>query len=501
MKICTKCGAQARDEERFCMKCFSVLPDATSLAPRKTDPVKLVIESNIKPSAQGSAKRKSMTYDSSSPIKKEEALNIITKAHQILEVYVETVSDSSMYMCMQNDLAIIYNKIEQGEIPPLEDDHKVHLLTIADFFMRAAMIIDENFSDDESQHTSRLYERINNGLTYICINGIEKTQDNKTEDKKDKSTEETVWHPDVKEEIESLKKEMGRLCPTFKMHAYKEGHDYWQELDDLIGLDSVKHTLREHIHAYEAYLERKKRHPELKSDFKFNCIFKGRPGTGKTTVARIVAGILKSEGVIKCGHYIETDMSTLGTTWIGMTPKFARLAALQAVGGVLFFDEAYTLMKKSHSDRNGEEIVDTLTPILSKYGGDIVMILAGYEDEMDKMLQSVNPGFASRFQKSVVFEDYTSTEMYEIFKMAAEREFYRIDQEAETRLLALLHIIEMKKNKNRAFANARTANSLFELVRAKASARFIADRNTDPDLITAADAALTKEELRSIGAI
>ena len=501
MKICTKCGAQARDEERFCMKCFSVLPDATTSAPRKIDPVKLVIESNIKPSSQGFAKRKSMTYDSPSPIKKEEALNIISKAHQILQVYVDATSDAVLYISMQNDLAIIYDKIEQGEIPPLENEHQFRLLAIATFFLNASIIIIENFSDEESEQTSNLYESISNDLSYICDNGIEKPQEDRSKDKKEEDAGNIVWHPDLAEEIESLKKEMGRLCPTFKMHAYKEGHDYWQELDDLIGLDSVKHTLREHIHSYEAYLERKKRHPELKSDFKFNCIFKGRPGTGKTTVARIVAGILKSEGVIKCGHYIETDMSTLGTTWIGMTPKFARLAALQAVGGVLFFDEAYTLMKKSHNDRNGEEIVDTLTPILSKYGGEIVVILAGYEDEMDKMLQNVNPGFASRFQKSFVFEDYTGTEMYEIFKMAAEREFYRIDPEAETRLLALLQIIETKKDKNRAFANARTANSLFELIRAKASARLIADRNIDPDLIIADDVALTTEELRSIGAI
>lgn len=476
------------------MKCFSVLPDATTSAPRKTDLVKLVIEKNIKPDPNGIAKSKTMAYAFSDPMKRDEALSIIARAHHILETYVDAISNGFIYEDMLNSLIIIYNKIVERKIPPLQEEHNIQLLIVADFFQQAARIIHENFSDDEARHNRDEYLNICEGLLNI-LKGIENDRKN------EENAENIMWHPDVKDEIESLKNELDSICPTFKMHPYKEGHDYWQELDDLIGLDSVKHTIRDHIHSYEVYLERKKRHPELEVDFKFNCIFKGRPGTGKTTVARIVAGILKSQGLIKCGHYIETDMSNLGAPWVGATPKFTRLAALQAVGGVLFFDEAYTLMSKSDNDRNGAEIVDTLTPILTKYGGDIVVILAGYEDEMDKMLQSVNPGFSSRFQKSVTFEDYTSTEMYEIFKLAAEREFYRIDQEAERRLLALFHIIESQKDMNRAYANARTVNSLFGLVRAKTSARFIADKNTDPDLITADDVALTKEELRSIGAI
>ena len=454
-----------------------------------------------------------MTYASPDAITTDVALDYIYRAISILETYIQAIPENDQYPWMRAGLVTIYNKIQQGEIPPITKEHEVHLVMVSNFFGKAGDIIVDNCNDDvAAMQIVEEYFMIYHILYQICDNLVSNNNDDDNEEegvekrkevarKKEEGTGTIKWHPDVKEEIEDLKNELDRLCPNFKMHAYQEGHDYWQELDDLIGLDSVKHTLREHIHTYEVYLERKKRHPQLQSDFMFNCIFKGRPGTGKTTVARIVAGILKSEGVIKSGHYIETDMSSLGTTWIGMTPKFAKLAALQAIGGVLFFDEAYTLMKKSRNDRNGEEIVDTLTPILSKYGGEMVVILAGYEDEMDKMLKSVNPGFASRFQKSIIFEDYTSTEMYEIFKMAAEKEYFIIDQEAETRLLAILKIIENKKDNNRSYANARTANSLFKLVRAKASARFIADRNTDPDLIIADDIALTKEELRSIGAI
>ena len=382
----------------------------------------------------------------------------------------------------------------------------MHLNHAAYFFFQAAGIINKNCSDDNALLIRDKYYSLYKRLLDIDVKGIESTK--KDDGKKDDGKKEEdgkaggeQWHPAVREEIASLEMELERLCPSFKMQAYIEGHDYWQELDDLIGLDSVKHALREHIESYKVYLERKKRHPELPADFKFNCIFKGRPGTGKTTVARIVSGILKSEGILKCGHYIETDMSVLGTPWIGLTPKFARLAALQAVGGVLFFDEAYTLMPKGGNDKNGEEIVDTFTPVLSKYGGEIVAVLAGYEDEMNLMLKSVNPGFASRFQKSIIFEDYTSTEMFQIFMMAAERECYRVNEEAQTRLLGLLKIIEGRKDENREYANARTVKSLFGLVRAKASARFQADRSVDPDIIIADDMALTQEQLKSIGAI
>ena len=353
MKICTKCGAQARDEERFCMKCFSVLPDAVASSPTKTDHVRLIIESNIVsvpvPDSFRTENSVSMAYDTSVPMKIEEALGILTEAISVLETFEAAIKDNFPYLAIKAGLILVNNKIVNGQVPPITKDCNLHLNHAAYFFFQAAGIINKNCSDDNALLIRDKYYSLYKRLLDIDVKGIESTKKEEGKKEEDGKAGGEQWHPAVREEIASLEMELERLCPSFKMQPYIEGHDYWQELDDLIGLDSVKHALREHIESYKVYLERKKRHPELPADFKFNCIFKGRPGTGKTTVARIVSGILKSEGILKCGHYIETDMSVLGTPWIGLTPKFARLAALQAVGGVLFYDEAYNILSPQPS--------------------------------------------------------------------------------------------------------------------------------------------------------
>lgn len=307
---------------------------------------------------------------------------------------------------------------------------------------------------------------------------------------------------EIDEEIESLENELREHNPKLNIHEYDPDHDYWKELEELTGLNNVKTQLKEHISSFRVHQVRKQMHPELKSEFKFNCIFKGRPGTGKTTVARILSGILRQENIIHKGQCVEVDSSKITTGWIGFTSKMTRLAALKAVGGVLFIDEAYSLVTSKGGNNNlGNEAMDALTPIMTNYSDNLIVVLAGYENEMNNFMNQVNTGLASRFQKNVDFDDYSASEMFEIFMGIANKNCYKLDSRATRRLSKLLDAIAMRKDRNRAFANARTVRSVFDAVRNKAAQRYINDNSIDPDLITFDDVTLSAQELKTIGAI
>ena len=266
--------------------------------------------------------------------------------------------------------------------------------------------------------------------------------------------------------------------------------------------DAEIEQLRKHIINHYVQRVRQVKHPDLQVVSPFNCIFKGRPGTGKTTVARIVAGILKEEGIIEKGCCVEMDASSITSGWVGFSAKFAKLAALQSLGGVLFIDEAYSLMNtKGTKGNSGAEVIDTLTPLMENYRDRLIVIFAGYENEMNTLLENTNPGFASRFKTEVLFQDYNASQMFSIFMSIAANNYYKITSSAQGRLAALLEYIEQNKDSNKRFANARTVRSLFETIRAKASDRMANDSKADYDVIKMEDVAIPIEELKAIGAI
>lgn len=310
------------------------------------------------------------------------------------------------------------------------------------------------------------------------------------------------YYPEVRDEIYALLGELDKMKPAIIRSSFDPSKDYWSELDSLVGMKRVKEQLLAHI--TDNYVQRLRQinHPELKISSPFNCIFKGRPGTGKTTVARIVAGILKEEGIIEKGCFVEMDASSITSGWVGFSSKFARLAALESLGGVLFIDEAYSLLNAEGSKGSpGKEVIDTLTPLMENYRDKLVVIFAGYDHEMNDLLEKTNPGFASRFKNDIHFDDYSANEMMEIFQRIAESNYYKLTSDASGRLSALFEIIDSQKNNNRRFANARTVRSLFEAIRSRSSLRMANDKNANLDVITLEDVAIPMGDLKSIGAL
>lgn len=316
------------------------------------------------------------------------------------------------------------------------------------------------------------------------------------------STKTNVQIPDsaIEKEIKGLEKELGEHLPHISVTPFSSNKDYESELEELTGLNNVKRSLIEHIINHLMLKERQELHPDINQQSSFNIIFKGRPGTGKTTVARLFAGILKKRGILTNGHLIEVDATTLINPFIGVSAKIAKYVAMKAIDGVLFIDEAYALRggKGNHCDV-GAEVIDALTPILENYRDRLVVVLAGYNKEMDEMLAQVNTGFASRFTQSITFEDYNAEEMLSIFMGMATRDFYQLDDKCVATLLGVFDLLYRKRNKAHGFANARTVRTIYETVCSRASNRMAQNKlsGADLDCITIEDIRLTPQELRA----
>ncbi|MEI3407011.1 MAG: AAA family ATPase [Christensenellales bacterium] len=187
-----------------------------------------------------------------------------------------------------------------------------------------------------------------------------------------------------------------------------------EQLDSLIGLESVK-EVRSLINLIKVRAMRKE-HDLKVMDMSFHMVFTGNPGTGKTTVARLVAKIYKKLGFLSKGQLIETDRSGLVAGFVGQTAGKVTDVVNSALGGILFIDEAYALARKGMDNDFGDEAIDTLVKLMEDHRDDLVVIVAGYTDEMHDFLTS-NPGLISRFNKYIDFPDYTDDELMAILEM------------------------------------------------------------------------------------
>lgn len=238
------------------------------------------------------------------------------------------------------------------------------------------------------------------------------------------------------------------------------------ELDALIGLDGVKQEVKLVANLLRVQQLRKSRDlPVL--DTSRHLVFTGNPGTGKTTVARLLAQLYRSLGVVERGHLVETDRTGLVAGYVGQTANLVRRRFDEAEEGVLFIDEAYSLSRRSENDF-GQEAIDTIVKLMEDRRDSVVLIAAGYPTEMRDFLDS-NPGLRSRFPKTIHFPDYSTAELMEIFGTMEEKSRYVADQAAREKLWTLLD----SQIRDVGFGNGRLIRNLFEAAVANHASRVV----------------------------
>lgn len=263
-----------------------------------------------------------------------------------------------------------------------------------------------------------------------------------------------------------------------------------QELNDLTGLQKVKEDLNSLINLLKVHKMRAERGLPQTS-VSLHMVFSGNPGTGKTTVARLMSKIYSKLGVLSKGHLVEVDRSGLVSGYVGQTAIKTKKVIDSALGGVLFIDEAYALTNSGGSNDFGIEAVNTLLKAMEDNRDDFVVIVAGYPDLMDDFLES-NPGLRSRFNKQILFEDYTAEELVQIFTGICGKAFFEVTDEA----LACVtdFFADRCAQKLPGFANGRDVRNFFEKTLTNQANRLAKMSNpSDSDLIT-----ITVEDVETV---
>lgn len=230
-----------------------------------------------------------------------------------------------------------------------------------------------------------------------------------------------------------------------------------RDLEQLVGLDNIKELVFEIYALLQVAVMRADAGLASGSQV-YHMIFKGNPGTGKTTVARIIAKLFQKMGVLTKGHLIEVERADLVGEYIGHTAQKTRDLVKKALGGILFIDEAYSLARGGEKDF-GKEAIDTLVKSMEDQKNQFILILAGYGEEMDYFLQT-NPGLPSRFPIQVDFSDYTVDQLIQISELMAKDRDYILMPQAILKLRQ--HIVQEKTEGLHAFSNARYVRNMIE---------------------------------------
>ena len=256
--------------------------------------------------------------------------------------------------------------------------------------------------------------------------------------------------------------------------------EYLEELNKLIGLEKVKKDVNSLINLVRIRKLRQERGIE-QPPMSLHLVFSGNPGTGKTTVARLLAKIYHEIGLLSKGHLIETDRSGLVGGYVGQTAIKTKGVIDEAMGGILFIDEAYSLASTSENDY-GKEAVDTILKAMEDNRDDFIVIVAGYPALMDRFLHS-NPGLESRFNKFIYFDDYTAEELYDIFILLCDDANLKLDEPADDYVRKYFE--KMYETKSTNFANGRAVRNFFEeVITAQANRLAPKEDITDEELNT-----------------
>ena len=255
-----------------------------------------------------------------------------------------------------------------------------------------------------------------------------------------------------------------------------------EELNDIVGLDEVKtylNSLEQHLKISKLRAKKGLKTAEVSK----HMIFTGNPGTGKTTIARIVSKMMKVAGVLENGQLVEVSRSDLVGKYVGHTAPLTMSVVNSALGGVLFIDEAYSLYR-GKDDSFGLEAIDTLVKAMEDHRDDLIVILAGYKKEMESFLDA-NSGLKSRFANIINFPDYTGEQMLQIAQNIAKGKDYVIDEEASAKLLEYFTMVQSKEDSTS--GNGRLARNVVEAAILKQSRRVLMDENADISLLKQED--------------
>lgn len=243
-----------------------------------------------------------------------------------------------------------------------------------------------------------------------------------------------------------------------KLDEDKSLQELLNELNSLIGLDDVKQDVQSLINLVQIRRIREKRNLK-QQPMSLHLVFMGNPGTGKTTVARLLARIYNKIGVLSQGQLVEVDRSGLVGGYVGQTALKVQDVVKSAIGGILFIDEAYSLTSNKDGNDYGQEAIDTLLKAMEDHRDNLIVIVAGYTNLMEDFLES-NPGLKSRFNKYLYFKDYTPEELYAIFEKICKGYKFNITDEAQEYVKDYFEKRYIYRNEN--FANGRDVRNFFE---------------------------------------
>jgi len=245
---------------------------------------------------------------------------------------------------------------------------------------------------------------------------------------------------------------------SLKQPETKSLEELLGELDNFVGLEGVKQSMNDFVDYLNYINERKKLGLKTQENFSVHSVFLGNPGTGKTTIARLLGKIFQAMGLLKNGHVIEVDRAGLVGQYIGETAQKTDKVINEAVGGLLFIDEAYALKKQGNNQDFGQEAIDVIIKRMEESASDFAVIVAGYPEEMNAFINS-NPGLKSRFVHTFNFEDYSPDELVQIFSLFASKEEYIIKPDAIE--LLKKEFTNLYRKRDKSFGNARLARNYF----------------------------------------
>ena len=275
--------------------------------------------------------------------------------------------------------------------------------------------------------------------------------------------------------VEKEEKKQTKGARSEKTERPSVPEDPYGELASLIGLDSVKKEIKTLANLVQVQQAREEN--GLKNaTMSYHLVFTGNPGTGKTTIARIIAAIYRDLGILKKGHLVETDRSGLVAGYLGQTAVKTNAIIDEALDGVLFIDEAYSLSEDN--DSYGREAISTLLKRMEDDRDRLVVVLAGYTDEMKQFIES-NPGLESRFNRYIDFPDYSEEELMQIFMKQVEKFEYEVDEDALAIVKEAIH--DNYINKDEQFGNARFVRNMFEKILANQANRLAKEQEMSPE--------------------